>query len=80
MSGMAEEIGFHRQNPVVEIDAADVARTFPVTETEKMATAIPNSRFIVLPEVGHLAALEHPELINTLIDSFLSDVGIATKN
>ena len=62
------------------IVAGEEDRTFPVTETEKMATAIPNSRFIVLPEVGHLAALEHPELINTLIDSFLSDVGIATKN
>lgn len=62
------------------IVAGEEDRTFPVTETEKMATAIPNSRFVVLPEVGHLTALEHPELTNTLIDSFLSDAAIATKN
>ena len=59
------------------IVAGEEDRTFPVTETEKMATAIPNSRFVVLPKVGHLAAPEHPELTNTLIDSFLSDAEIA---
>jgi len=59
------------------IVAGEEDRIFPVTETEKMATAIPNSRFVVLPKVGHLAAPEHPELTNTLIDSFLSDAEIA---
>ncbi len=62
------------------IVAGEEDRTFPVAETEKMATAIPNSRFVVLPKVGHLAALEHPELTNTVIDSFLSDAVIARKN
>jgi len=62
------------------IVAGEEDRTFPVTETEKMATAIPNSRFVVLPNVGHLAALEHPELTNTLIDSFLTDAAIAPEN
>lgn len=62
------------------IVAGEEDRTFPVSETEKMANAIPNSQFVVLPKVGHLAALEHPELTNTLIDSFLSDAAITTKN
>jgi len=62
------------------IVAGEEDRTFPVTETEKMAAAIPNSWFVVLSEVGHLAALEHPKLTNTLIDSFLSDAAIATEN
>jgi len=59
--------------------AGEEDRTFPVAETEKMATAIPNSRFVVLPKVGHLAALEHPELTNALIDSFLSDAGLSHR-
>ena len=60
------------------IVAGEEDRTFPVTETEKMATAIPNSQFVVLPEVGHLAALEQPELTNKLIDSFVSDAVISS--
>ena len=46
-------------------------RTFPVAETQRMAEAIPGSQFVVLPQVGHLAALEAPEAVNQAIDAFL---------
>ncbi|MCO1580221.1 alpha/beta hydrolase [Crossiella sp. SN42] len=45
--------------------------TFPVAETRAMADAIPGARFVVLDNAAHLAALEVPETVNTLIDGFL---------
>lgn len=57
--------------PVLVI-AGEEDRTFPVAETKAMADAIPGSRFLVLPKVGHLAALEAPEQINAAIADFLS--------
>jgi len=49
-------------------------RTFPVSETRTMADAIPGAQFIVLSKVGHLAALEAPEQVNSEIESFLATV------
>ncbi|MGO1055141.1 alpha/beta fold hydrolase [Crossiella sp. CA198] len=46
-------------------------QTFPVAETRAMADAIPGARFVVLDNAAHLAALEVPETVNTLIDGFL---------
>jgi 3-oxoadipate enol-lactonase len=57
--------------PVLVV-AGDEDATFPVLETRAMADAIPGSRFVVLDGVAHLAALEDPELVNTLIDEFVS--------
>jgi 3-oxoadipate enol-lactonase len=54
--------------------AGEEDRTFPVAETHAMAEAIPGSQFIVLPNVGHLAALEAPEKVNAAIDKFLGEV------
>ena len=58
------------RSPVLVLTGAE-DRTFPVAETQAMADAIPGSRFIVLPGVGHLAALEAPEPVNQAIDAFL---------
>jgi 3-oxoadipate enol-lactonase len=52
--------------------AGEEDRTFPVAETKAMADAIPNSQFVVLPCIGHLAALEAPEVVNAVIDQFLA--------
>lgn len=57
--------------PVLVV-AGEEDRTFRVAETRSMADAIPGSLFRVLPQVGHLAALEAPELVNTLIEEFLA--------
>ncbi|PTU32500.1 alpha/beta fold hydrolase [Stenotrophobium rhamnosiphilum] len=54
--------------------AGEEDRTFPVLETKAMADAIPNSQFVVLPRIGHLAALESPAVVNGEIDKFLAGV------
>lgn len=61
--------------PVLVV-AGEEDRTFPVEETKAMADAIPNAHFVVLPRIGHLAALEAPEVVNQTIDEFLSEVGL----
>jgi pimeloyl-ACP methyl ester carboxylesterase len=35
---------------------------------------IERSRLFVLPNTGHVLNLEEPELFNTVLDGFLSDV------
>ena len=54
--------------------AGEEDRTFPAAETRAMAEAIPGSLFRVLPKVGHLAALEAPQVVNAAIDEFLRKV------
>lgn len=61
--------------PVLVI-AGEEDRTFPVAETKAMADAIPASQFVVLPRIGHLAALEAPEVVNGVVDRFLARVGL----
>jgi 3-oxoadipate enol-lactonase len=56
--------------PVLVVAGAEDA-TFPLTETKAMADAIPGAAFAVLDGVAHLAALENPPLVNTLIDDFV---------
>ncbi len=38
----------------------------------RFAAAIPGSRFVLLPETGHLAPLENPEQTNAAVDAFLA--------
>jgi 3-oxoadipate enol-lactonase len=56
--------------PVLVIAGAEDA-TFPVAETRAMADSIPNSSFLVLDRVAHLAALEDPARVNRLLEEFL---------
>ncbi|MFB7716730.1 alpha/beta fold hydrolase [Nocardia sp. NPDC056100] len=59
------------QSPVLII-TGDEDISFPVPEVRRMARAIPGSEFAVLDHVGHLAAYEAPDVVNRLIDDFLS--------
>ena len=52
--------------------AGEEDRTFPITETRAMAEAVPGAQFQVLPRVGHLAAVEAPEVVNDAADAFLA--------
>jgi 3-oxoadipate enol-lactonase len=60
------------RTPVLVVAGAEDT-TFPVTEAEEMADAIPGARFVVLEQSAHLAALESPAEVNALIDDFLAD-------
>lgn len=57
--------------PVLVVAGAEDA-TFPLRETIAMADAIPGADVTVLDGVAHLAALENPRLVNTLIRQFLA--------
>jgi 3-oxoadipate enol-lactonase len=37
-----------------------------------MAAAIPNADFVVIDDAAHLAALEVPDQVNSLVDDFLA--------
>ena len=56
--------------PVLVVAGAEDA-TFPLTETIAMAEAIPGAAIAVLEGVAHLAALENPSVVNTLIGEFV---------
>jgi 3-oxoadipate enol-lactonase len=58
------------RTPVLVVAGIEDA-TFPVAETRAMADAIPGSRFVVLDNAAHLAALECPDEVNALIAEFL---------
>ncbi|MFA5786571.1 MAG: alpha/beta fold hydrolase [Actinomycetota bacterium] len=44
-------------------------------EAEAMAAAIPKSQLVRVPESGHLANLENPEIFNSSLASFLDRLG-----
>lgn len=56
--------------PVLVVAGAEDA-TFPLTETIAMAEAIPGAAIAVLEGVAHLAALENPSVVNSLIEQFV---------
>jgi len=67
------------RTPVLVV-AGEEDRTFPVAETRRMAEAISGARFEVLARIGHLAALEAPEVVNPLIERFLREADPAFGN
>ena len=58
------------RTPVLVVAGTEDA-TFPLSETIVMADAIPGAAIAVLEGVAHLAALENPPLVNTLIGEFV---------
>jgi 3-oxoadipate enol-lactonase len=59
------------RTPVMVVAGVEDA-TFPVPETTTMAKAIPGGAMTVLDGVAHLAALEDPATVNSLIGEFVS--------
>jgi 3-oxoadipate enol-lactonase len=58
------------KTPVLVV-AGEEDATFGLTETIAMADAIPGASMVVLDGVAHLAALENPAVVNTLIKDFV---------
>ena len=56
--------------PVLVVAGAEDA-TFPPQEAIAMAEAIPNSAIRVLDGVAHLAGLENPALVSSLVEEFV---------
>jgi pimeloyl-ACP methyl ester carboxylesterase len=49
-------------------------QVIPVTEAEKMAKVIPNSKLVVLKKTGHLSNLENNEEFNAAVTEFLASL------
>jgi pimeloyl-ACP methyl ester carboxylesterase len=60
--------------PTLVLAGADDA-VVPVAEARAMASAIPNARFALVPEAGHLAPVENPGAVNEAMLSFLNGLG-----
>ena len=46
----------------------------PVDVAEAMAKAIPGARLEIVPDAGHVANLENPEVFNRVFSEFLSSL------
>ena len=46
----------------------------PPSDAEAMAAALPQSRLVVVPEAGHLTAVETPEAFNAAVAGFLAEL------
>lgn len=57
--------------PALVMVGADDAATVPA-RAESLATALPNARLHVIPDAGHLSAVEAPDVIIREINEFLS--------
>jgi 3-oxoadipate enol-lactonase len=51
----------------------------PLEEARAMQKIIPNSRFVIIPQAGHLVNLEQPSLFNAAIRNFLKDLSNEKK-
>ena len=47
----------------------------PPADAEAMAEALPRGRLVVIPEAGHLTAVETPEAFNAQVAGFLAELG-----
>ena len=47
----------------------------PPDRAAEMASAIPGSRQVVVPDCGHLSTLEQPQDLSRLLTQFLSEAG-----
>lgn len=65
-----ELLGALRTPALVVAGREDV--TFPPAEVEEMARCIPGAEFVLLDGAAHLVALEVPDVVNALIDDFLT--------
>lgn len=47
----------------------------PPADAEAMAAALPHGRLVLVPEAGHLTAVETPEAFNAAVAGFLGELG-----
>jgi 3-oxoadipate enol-lactonase len=65
-----EKLGAITAPTLVVVGDEDVAT--PVEKSERLASAIPGARLEILPELGHLSALEDPAAVLGKIEPFLA--------
>ena len=48
---------------------------FPLEDAELFSKGIPHSELVKIPNAGHLACIEQPEVFNNLLERFIGKVG-----
>ena len=52
--------------------AGEEDRAQPPARSRELAAALPNAELVMIPEAGHLSALEQPEVVTEVIRDFLA--------
>ena len=46
----------------------------PLSHSEEIIRVLPNSRLVVVPDAGHVALMERPDIVNDAIKTFLKEI------
>jgi pimeloyl-ACP methyl ester carboxylesterase len=52
----------------------DSDKVVPVTDSQRLDAALPNSEFVILPSCGHVPQEECPEIFQDAVDEWLSSL------
>ncbi len=70
---MIEEIEKFALPTLIAVGQEDKPR--PVLESYLMQDCISGSQLVQIPQAGHISNLEQPEMVNTMLQSFLAQIG-----
>lgn len=75
LRGMAERPDCTSILPSIDVPALVLCgkddQITPAAEMKTMAQAIPGAQYVEIPEAGHMAPMENPDVVNATIDRFL---------
>jgi pimeloyl-ACP methyl ester carboxylesterase len=46
----------------------------PLTHSEELVAVLPKARLVVVPDAGHVALMERPDIVNEALESFLEEI------
>lgn len=55
--------------------AGESDAVIPLSDSEPMATSIPSAELVIIPESGHMSAMENPAAVNSAVLRFLGSLG-----
>jgi pimeloyl-ACP methyl ester carboxylesterase len=61
-------------NTTVLAVCGDKDQLTPLSHSEEIVAVLPKARLVVVPEAGHVALMEYPDLVNDAIFAFLDEV------
>ena len=46
----------------------------PLTHSEEIVAVLPKAKLVVVPDAGHVALLERPDIVNEALETFLEEI------
>jgi 3-oxoadipate enol-lactonase len=75
LRGLAERADCTQMLPTIDVPTLVLCgqddQISPPAEMKAMAQAIPGAKFVEIPDAGHMAPMENPDVVNATIDRFL---------